>query len=234
VTKARIWILGTVLVIAAVLGLGWTVGLSPLLSQATTADTERASVEAVNAAQTAALAAMREQFEDIDSLREELEIIRLSVPAQVDADLVYAMLSGYQTGTGAVVASITVGEAIQYGIPVNADESADGTAAPAAAAPGSLSTDLYTVPVTITFDGVPAGQVLAFVKAMQIGQRLFLVTSVTGNGETGESGSATITAYMFVIHDPSIADLGVSGGSTPEPEPEPTATPAPEATENPE
>jgi len=104
--------------------------------------------------------------------------------------------------------------------------------------------NLYTVPVTITFTDNTAAQVLSFVAALQRGPRLFLVTSVTGSGSDGgsEGGgtSATVTAFMFVLADPSataddateaLLEHGFDATQAATPiGPKPTATPTPTPT----
>jgi hypothetical protein len=228
-TSNRIWILATALVVAGVLGLGWLLAISPLLTRGSEADAERSSVELTNQAQTALLAQAKTQYEDIEALRAELKVLRVSVPAEVDSDYVYALLSQYQDVTGAKVASITTGEAVLYG--VSGEAPADGAETASASGPGlggTLAEILYTVPVTVTFDEAPLANVLQFVKAMQTGPRLFLVTSVVSSGESG-SVSVTVTAYMFIVHDPA---AGVAAQVAP-PEPEPSETAAPSPSESP-
>lgn len=225
----RIFALATVLIIGAVLVLGWTLGLSPLLAQAAAADEQRVVVEQTNQAETAKLTQMKAQFDRLDEIEVELAKLRISMPAEVDFDFIYGLLSTYQSGTGATVNSIQTGEALPYGVAVGAEVPAT-TETPTVVAPSGF----YTVPITITFDQVPAATVLAYASAMQNGPRLFLVTSVAGDG----AGSSSITAFMFVMYDPDAprgaaeqAYSGVlptskaSGKVVVEPTPEPTPTP---------
>lgn len=228
----RIWTIAGVLVVVAVLVLGWVIGVSPFLAQASVADTEREGVEAVNDVELAKLEQMKELYAEIDDLRVDLALLRVSVPGEADTDFLYSLLAGIQTGSGANVATIATGEAVPYGAAGAAAATASTT--PAAAAVPSL----YTVPVTVTFDGVEAAKVLAFADAMQSSPRLFLVTGVTGDG----AQSSTITAYMFVLYDANsprgAAAEAYAGmlpspkvtGKTPAPVVEPTAEPTPGAT----
>lgn len=223
----RIWTLIGALVAGAVLVLGWFVGLSPLLSQAATADAEREEVEQVNATELAKLEQMKAQYSKIGSLRVSLANLRVSLPAEADTDFVYGLLGGIQGSTGANVATITTGEAVPYGA---ADASA--TAESASGAVSSVPS-LYTVPLTVTFDSVETAKVLAFADAMQSSPRLFLVTGVTGDG----AGSSTITAYMFVLYDenaPRGAAAQAYAGSVPGvTKSKPAAVPEPQVTESP-
>ena len=267
----RIWAIGAAIVIVGILGLGYLLGVSPLLSQAAAADAQRTSVEQSNQAQLALLAQMKGDYDRLDELTEQVGALRLSIPGEVDSDVIFSYLGGIQVGTGAPVDSILIGEAQTYGMPTATDgttapatteapaatDAAADPAAPPATVPGVA--DLYTVPVTITFQaGTPASQVLAFAGAMQNGPRLFLVTSIAR--EASSEASATITAFMFVIADaddtpgaagdaldealknfaiPTVGLWPQKTGATPEPTesatPEPTdsATPAPTPTGTP-
>lgn len=225
----RIWILATLLVIAAVLGLGWLLAVSPLLTQAQAAEQQRRDAELTNAAQAAALVQMKAQYDQLDELAVDLEALQLSIPSDVDSDYVYALLSTYQAASGATPSLITLGEAIQFGIPVTEETTtATPSGASGPAATGRLATDLYTVPVTISFASTPVDSVLAFVNQLQHGPRLFLVTSVTTNEQ-----ASTITAYMFVIRDVTQAPEA-SEETAPAPLPTPTATPTPSGTATPD
>lgn len=195
----RIWVFVTALLAVGAVALSWFLGASPLLARAATSDAERAGVEAINAAKLAELQQMKVQFAELDDLTEQLQELRNSIPGVVDTDYVAGLLSQYQAASGAVASLVTIGEAIQYGIPVAAE--GETTAAPAPAsgpqASGSLATALYTVPVALTFAQAGVANVMEFVRQMQTGSRLFLVTQVIAGTDT-----STITAYMFVIHDP--------------------------------
>jgi hypothetical protein len=233
----RIFGLATVLIVGAVLVLGWVLGLSPLLAQAASADEQRVAVEQTNQAETAKLTQMKAQFDRLDEIEVELAKLRISMPAEVDFDFTYRLLSAYQSQTGATVNSIQTGEALPYGVATGA-EVATTAETPNVVAPSGF----YTVPVTITFDQVPAAQVLRYASAMQNGPRLFLLTSITGDG----GGSSAITAFMFVMYDPDAprgaAELAYSGVLPSakaagkvivEPTPEPTPTPGDTATPTP-
>jgi hypothetical protein len=224
----RIFGLVTVLIVGAVLVLGWMLGVSPLLAQAAAADEQRVGVEQTNLAETAKLTQMKAQFDRLDEIEVELAKLRISMPAEVDFDFTYGLLSNYQSGTGATVNSIQTGEALPYGAATGAEVATAAT--PTVVAPSGF----YTVPITITFDQVPVDRVLAYASAMQNGPRLFLVTSVMGEG----GASSSITAFMFVMYDPDAprgaaeeAYSGVlltpkaAGKAVVVPTPEPTSTP---------
>lgn len=235
-TGTRIWALGTAVVIIAVLALGYLLGISPMLARLSAAELELANAEANNQVQLGTLQVMKAQFEDLEALEDELEVLRIAIPGAIDTDFIYGLLAGYQTATGTNVTGITTGEAQPYGAPTDAEATTEAVAS---------IPNLYTVPVTITFSDNTASQVLSFVAAMQRGPRLFLVTSVTGSGSDGAEGgstSATVTAFMFVLADPAAtADdateallehgFDATQAATPiGPKPTPTATPTPTPT----
>lgn len=233
----RIFALVTVVIVAAVLVLGWILGVSPLLAQAAAADEQRTAVEQTNQVETAKLTQMKEQYDRLDEIEVELAKLRVSMPAESDTDFTYRLLSLIQASTGATVNSIQTGEALPYGVATGAEVAVEPSETPTGTPSG-----LYTIPVTITFDKVPGYQVMAYASEMQNGPRLFLVTSITGDGED----SSTIEAYMFVMHDPNAprgaAELAYSGvlptpkaaGKVePEPVPEPTPTPGETGTPTP-
>jgi hypothetical protein len=247
----RIFALVTALVIAAVLGLGWLLGLSPLLAAAAQADQDRIAVEQTNLAQQATLASMKADFDRLDEIEGDLQALRVAIPNEVDSDWIYWYLDGIQRGTGAFVESITIGAAAPYG---QTAEAAEAPAADAAPTSGVAQFEgLYTVPVTITFvKDVLAPDIVAFAGSMQHGPRIFLVTAIT-RPASSDGTAGTITAYMFVMadrddtpgasagsHDDALAGYSVPpvklwGSQDPDAEDSaPSPTPTPEETETPD
>jgi hypothetical protein len=255
----RIWALATLLVIAAVVILGWLLGVSPLLNAAAAADADRVTVEQNNQAQTVALAQMKADFERLDELQTQIDSLKLSIPNEVDSDYLYSYLSGLDALS--IIDDVNTGEAQVYGIATPADGSA--TVAPAttdpatgdpAAVPATVPgvENLYTVPVTITFrKGVTGDLILAYAGLLQNGPRIFVITKI--GREVGVETSGTITAYMFVISAPDDSPGSTFGeyvdllknvkpmvikpwgpdGTAPLPTPTESATPDPSGTETP-
>lgn len=239
----RIWAIGTVVVIAAVLGLGWVLGVSPQLTQASLAHAEQATVAETNLAEAAKLEQMRAIFARVGELEDELDELRISVPAEVDSDLMYQLFADIQTAAQTTVKSIVTTDAVPYGSPVGGAESVPApssgdTAAPAVAAPSALN----TVAVTFTFESQPVTSIMAFVAGLQASPRLFVVTGIDADSRA----TSTVTAYMFVMSDPdaprAAAYYALTGTSpvvvkaiikdgapeaTPTPEPTESATPTP-------
>lgn len=232
--KNRLWTIGSVLLIVAVLGLGFLLGVQPQLSAIATANTERAAVDATNAAAEAKLAALKKQFEGIDELKAELAPLVESVPTGANAPELVDQLDALAKGVGVTLTSITVNDAEQYTpvaapAPVPAPEadaasesaSADTAAvvpepvAPAAGAPpvvNSLVTpgNFAVLQVQVVVKGTYA-QVLDYVNGLQSGKRLFLVTTLgtTKNSENDGVVEATIGGLVYAALTPDLtgADL---------------------------
>jgi len=248
----RIFAIGTAVAIAAILGLGWLVGLSPLLASAALADQERVVVEQGNQAQQATLASMKADFERLDEIETDLNALRVAIPGEVDSDVIYAYLGRIQAGVPTRVETIVIGEVTPYGVSADAPDAVPGEAGETAGV--AQFEGLYTVPVTITFPrGTVVPEIIAFAGAMQNGPRIFLVTAIT-RPASSDGSAGTITAYMFVMaerdetpgssagdHDSSldkytrgaIARWGSDGEVIPTPTPTPGETETPAPTDSP-
>jgi hypothetical protein len=245
VNTNRIWALGTAVAIIAVLALGYLLGVQPMLNRLDTAKAELVSTQANNAAQQATLAVMKGQYETLDELRDELEVLRISIPGALDSDFVYVLFAQYAVSAGATIESITLGEAQPYGV------TADGTPTVEGVNPVA---NLHTVPVTVSIRGEFAAPALGFIAGLQRGPRLFLVTSFSaGGGDGGSEGAeeaiSTITGFMFVLADPTASPEDATkalidhpldpeqftkplGGPRPTPTPTPTDTATPDPSES--
>lgn len=233
----RIFAIVTVLVIGAIFGLGWFLGVSPLLAQAALADADRLAVEQTNLAETAKLEQMRAIYEQVDELEVELADLRVSIPAEVDSDFIYRLFADYQAASGVVVKTITTAEAVPYGTVTAGGDAAVPAPAPSDGSGGtptaSAPAEFYTVPLTFGFESQPVASVYAFAEQLQASPRLFLVTSIVADS----TASSTVTAYMFVMRDDAAPRAAaylalnglltekVAGKVSPQPTPEPTPTP---------
>jgi Tfp pilus assembly protein PilO len=230
--KNRIWTIGSVLLIVAVLGLGFLLGVQPQLAAIATANTERAAVEATNAAAEAKLAALKKQFEGIDELKTELATLVESVPTGANAPELVDQLDALAKGVGVTLTSITVADAQPY-TPVEAvaapapapDPESDQASADAVvvvpepvAPPGAPPhTNPQVTPGNVAVLQVPVSvkgsyaQVLDYVNGLQSGKRLFLVTSLSTTASSENNGivEATIGGLVYAALTPDLtgADL---------------------------
>lgn len=213
-----------VLLSAAIIALGWFLGVQPRLADAAAADAERQNVVATNAGLEAQLVQLREEFERIDELRDEVKELRASIPAEADYSGFVAELNALAAASGAPIIRVSVGDASWYssGIPeAPAEEqsapptgsaSADGaetpetpdTQTPAAASPIPVPIDsslingsnFVAIPVTIELAaGTELDPSMALMGGLQSDKRLFLVTGFTHGG----AASPRIDGLLYVL-----------------------------------
>jgi len=250
----RIWLAATGIVVVALIALGWFLGAAPRFAEASLADQQRAAVESTNLAAQARLGELKEQFTQIDALREELAALRLQIPADVDWANALREISKKATKNKVFLQGISVADVQQFlpGVPPEeavaaADEEADGDAeddapeTPAAVpdAPAGPVANFYVIPISLTIESSFA-DTIRFIGDMQDNERLFLVNDFTV-AKAKESSKyqveTTITGYLYVLVDPTGTAVANPTGEEPEPEasatPSPTDSPTPGATETP-
>ena len=222
--KNRMWVIGSVLAMVAVLLLGWVAGIQPQLAAAATADDERSTVEQTNIIQEAALAKLKEDFAGIDALKATLVPLAASVPSGTEAPAFVSQIDALAVAHGVTLAGITMADPVAY-TPVvpPAAVAADGTDAAAAAADAPVAGSAEAVPtpeaavagappvtnsqitatnfaslaVSIDVSGSYTN-VLNFVSALQSGTRLFMVTGLKTAAVADAPGEVTATISGFI------------------------------------
>ncbi|HEV7948797.1 MAG TPA: type 4a pilus biogenesis protein PilO [Glaciihabitans sp.] len=205
--KNRLWVIGAALVIAGVVVIGWFLGISPKLDEASASAATRAEVEAQNAAHELELVNLKEQFENIDLFRGELAELRDAIPAGAELPDLVRELDSIATDNQVSLTAISLSDAQPY-------VAVEG-------APSSLTAENFvTIPLSLTVDG-DYTSVLNFVAGLQSSERLMLVTAFSTS--TGDTGGVTgsISAYAYVLLS------GNSAAATATPEPAPAPAPAP-------
>ncbi len=225
--KNRIWTIASVLMIVAVLGLGFLIGVQPQLSAIGVANDERAAVEATNALAEAKLAALKKDFEGIDELKAELATLVKSVPTGAQAPELVDQLDAMAKQFGVTLTAITVSDAQPYtevaGAPA-APAPAEGTdaatvdqntvvAAPPAGTPPVVNAlitpaNFAVLSVGVTIKGSYA-QVLDYVNGLQTGTRLFLVTELNTTEASENEGvvEATIAGLVYAALTPDLVPV---------------------------
>lgn len=245
-----------VVIMVAVVALGWIGLIAPQLAIATNAGIQMAGVQAQNAAQSQVLAKLKADNANLASLKKQLADLHAQIPADAQLDLFISQLNAIAQANGVTLVGITNAEALPYAAAASAAPSAApatgsaaATPAPVASAaapapvatsgvttpsttapPATVSTsNLYTLSVTISVGGTQ-DQILAFSKALQTGKRLFLITTMSFSG-TGnvDPATGTLTGYIFIAPTPA----GFVSDSTATPTPTPTPTPAPTTSQTP-
>ncbi|MCU1535336.1 MAG: hypothetical protein JWR53_1817 [Glaciihabitans sp.] len=240
--RDRVWMIGAVLVMAVVLLMGWTLGVSPLLSQASDADSQAASINESNQAAEAKVAALRTKSVQLPAMQAELLGLRSSIPTGADMSVFLKEINQLCAEHHVTLTNVAVTDALIPVAPVapvappatgvtstptptptpTATPDPGAAAAPTVAAvpPGSFVLVPVVVAVTGKFEDVKA-----FIGGLQSGARLYFAAQVTtAPASTGKGGSVlgTITGFAFTLT-----------GNSPELTPAPVATPAPAATPTP-
>lgn len=212
--KNRLWIIGSVAAMVVVVALGLLFGIQPQLTAAVTADQQRQSVAADNAAKLAQLHKLQSDFKQLPALKESLKQLAESVPSRADLPAMISNLDALAAGTGTTIESIAVKDAQPYAPPAVTPAPASGTpsstatptstpaptsaptptpAKPQAPAPVTNSqvtaANFVAIPVTISVTGT-YGQALNFVDGLQHGKRLFLVTTFASTKSSAPAAPA--------------------------------------------
>ncbi|ROS77552.1 pilus assembly protein PilO [Curtobacterium sp. PhB130] len=191
---------------------GFFLAVQPQLAQASTAHDQRATVEQSNASSQHELDRLRKQAEQLPAMQKRLAQLSASVPDSAGISAFIDQIDAVATASGMQVSSYTTSDATAYAPAASAAEtsgtsagdtatsSATATATPTApAAPTSptvttnaaiTGTDFSVVPVTVAVDGT-FDQALSFVKGMQTGSRLFLITTISSAEKSGDDGSTS-------------------------------------------
>lgn len=216
--KNRMWVIGSVLAMVAVLLLGWVAGIQPQLTSAAAADEERSTVEQTNIIQAAALAKLKEDFAGIDALKASLEPLAASVPSGTEAPAFVSQIDALAVAHGVALLGLTMADPVAY-TPVDppAAVEADGTdaaatetsaevvPAPEAAVAGAppvtnsqiTATNFASLAVSIDVSGSYTN-VLNFVSALQSGTRLLMVTGLKTAAVPEAPGEVTATISGFI------------------------------------
>ena len=228
--RNRLWVLGAAVLIAATAVLGWLLGISPHLIEASTAKAAQATVETQNATYEAQVAALETQYEGIGKLKDDLAELQLAVPGAANLPAFLAQLDSIGQQHQVTLAGITVSDAQLYvpvvaTVPVDVAAPTDGsTPAPAAevaatgVAPAATEPTLsplispanfVSVPITLTVDGDYV-HILDFIEGLQKGKRLVMVTTFNTVAKDPGAGASTAAA----TEDSTAPAIPASGGVT--------------------
>ncbi|QSB23519.1 type IV pilus assembly protein FimV [Curtobacterium sp. 24E2] len=216
-SRNRLSLLLAVLAMAVVAVGGFFLAVQPQLAQTAAAHTQTASVEQTNDTSRSELARLREQAADLPAMKRELSTRAASVPDTARLSAFIDELNTIAAASGMQVSSFTASDATAYSPAVTAEPAAAGQgaatpsaspsatagAAPSAPQAPSLVTDaavtgqnFSVIPVTVAVDG-SFDQALQFVKGVQGGDRLFLITTISSAEKSGEDGTASSSSWTF-------------------------------------
>jgi Tfp pilus assembly protein PilO len=237
--KDRLWTIGGIAAIAIVVIMGWLLGISPIVSQASAADDQVASLNQANTASVTKLASLKSQFANIGPLDDSLSALRQSIPQDANISAFIQEINTLCSKDNVKLTSVTVNNAVVYTAPIAPTPAtpATGTSTPsptptptpataagAAVVPAPAGSALVVVPVTVNISGT-FQDVVAFVGDIQTGSRLYLINHVstsTGSDAGGGAFTGVLSGNVFALPGAS----PVLPGDTPTP----TATPTPSIT----
>ncbi|MFJ8896149.1 hypothetical protein ACIRCZ_16320 [Leifsonia sp. NPDC102414] len=204
--KTRIWIIGAVLATVVVVIGGWFLAIQPQLALAGSAAMTRAQIDATNAQNAAKLAALKKDYAELPQTKQTLAKLSESVPSGGAYPALVSGVDRTAVEAGVTVTSLTVSDAVAYqpvAAAATSSATSDGqdsgstptgtptpTPTPTPSGPVSrpsaglppvtdpliTARNFAAIPVSVSVSG-PVGNVLAFVKGVQSGPRLFLVTA---------------------------------------------------------
>lgn len=223
--KTKLWMIGSVIVMVAVVALGWIVGVQPQLDAAAAAAAQTAQVNETNIAKKVVLERLQKDSANLPALKKTLSSLAASVPTTSANPAFMDELSGLAAANSVALSAWAIGDGQPYvapaapAAPATAGSSASPTstpspsatpvpsptAAPPAAGMPPVVSPLITkenfvvVPVSFTVSGAYPN-VVAFLHAAQTGQRLFLVDSFgTGPSITGVGVDGKVSGYTYVL-----------------------------------
>lgn len=222
----RIWYIGAVVAMVAIVVGGWFLGVQPQLDAATAAQTQRANIQRLNTVNEATLRALQAEDAKKGELLDEFAQLSASVPALPQFPAFLDEVNQIATSNNVVVSNATTSSNVAYepvipaaGKSPGSSGTASPTATPAPAASPSPSSsaptgapvvtnplitskNFYAVPVSFTLTGDTSG-ILQVVDGIQKGKRLFLIngltTSVAPPGATMPEVQAQVSGFIYVV-----------------------------------
>lgn len=232
--KNRLSLVVALAVSAVVLAGGWFLGVQPQLAMASANGTQQQTIDATNGKNRIELARLAKAFTTLDSTKAELSGLQASIPATTDTDPFVRSLYSHAEATDVRITSVTFAdpkpyapEASEVGAPASGASSPSATPSPTATAtpsapvsaaaaspqavvphsdPEITGANFTVIGVDLSVDG-SYDQALAFTKAVQGGDRLFLVSGIaaasTDELPPMDAQSWSLTGEIYVLTDPS-------------------------------
>lgn len=245
VVNNRIWIVGAALIMVVVVLLGWFLGASPRLGEVAANEVQRQAAVTQNQAYAAELAALKEDFENIDTFRAELDELQDALPSGSGLARFIGSLRDLEAASGVVLTNFTSADAEPFvyletvpAAPAPAatteaegDAATEAPATPVGPAPKLVQTlspdEFVSIQINLVVTGTQA-QVIDFVDALQHAKRRFLVTTLSVTTEDAATGqyTGTIGGSVYVLIDPNKPADAEDEQDVPEPAPSASPTPS--------
>lgn len=205
--KTRLWALVTGLIGAIVILYGVLAGFLPQLQTASLIRSESETTEFLIETQEAQLLRLQQADGKSAELEAQLKELEVSIPTDPDWAEFLRELQRIQDSTGAIASTIQVEvgelpspvvEEVASGYTeVVVDQVGDGTSATPEETPAEMSTGLIRIPVIFSPTGTES-QVAEFIRQLQVGERLFLATSVDIDVQGEAGATATVVGSIYV------------------------------------
>ncbi|KTR40836.1 hypothetical protein NS263_06425 [Curtobacterium oceanosedimentum] len=228
-SRNRLMLLVAVMASVVVAVGGFFLGVQPQLARADASAEQQASAEQNNATAEGRIAKLRAESQTLPAQKAELAVLEGSIPSSLDQASFYRELAELADAGGVTISSLTTSDAQSYAPPqapgtsaeASGTASAGATSEPSASAtpgaaaapavttsPAITSANFSAVPVTVGIQGSFA-QATAYMKAVQNGKRLFLVSSIvssssaSGSDATNDAGPTTwtLSGFIYVLQD---------------------------------
>lgn len=211
--ETRLWKLGSIIVIVALLAGTWFLAISPRLAEASQANEQRSNVQTQNVAHEAELAALEEKAEHLDEFNDELATLRLAIPSGAGLPLLIDQLNLLAAETQVTIKQLTASDPSVYTpLPASTESTelegeTDAQADPElASARASIPPESFLViPIGLSISGTYS-DAMNFVDGLQHGDRLILVHNLdltTGPASGSAQVELEITAQTFVLLEKS-------------------------------
>lgn len=205
-SNSRIWIIAGSLVVVVVLALGGLLGVKPQLDAAQLSNDDRANVETLNAQHTIELEALKEQSTRLPEFQAAVSELRSAIPATADLDTFTGELAELEVATGAIVTNYSPEDAALFVPSVKT-----AAVAPVAVPPSTFVKISMKLSVVGTRE---AG--LEFVKGLQSGSRLVLVSDVAVSADEDGTTTTDVTGLVYFLLDTPYVDPAAVPAPTPD------------------
>lgn len=222
----RIWTFAAVILMIIVVALGWFLGVSPKLTEASRFESERLTVMAQNELARVTIAQLETDFALIDELRDELRELRAGFPTAANYDeIIESYLRGMLT-EGVALEHVDINEPAPTSTEAVAEDEQPATEVDGS---GEMPTgSLLRVTSSITVGGT-VDQILAYIDRLQLSPRFLVIAS----GDYTQGANAALRAMRFtvIMYVVTGDELPEVDPAEPEVDPEPTESPTPEPTD---
>ena len=204
-TNTRLWIIGSMLLVIAILAMGWFLGVAPKLAEAAIAGQQQSEAEAQNVVHEREIAVIKKQFDQLPALKSQLAVLRAAVPAGNGMSAFLDELHALEQQNQVSLTDFKAGDGQPY-TPVKSTTLTASTTNPLVTPDNFVA---IQVGVTVTGDDA---NIMRFIDGVQTGDRLFLVTSLkldqdkaaadtTSKTQPVVAFTATVSGLVYVLLD---------------------------------